>query len=108
MNSIRNSLGMPETEIARGPDRLWNPHFYAISPKFITRSRRGILRTSHKRNSAKFAVASSPAWAGPWRIGTGLRGVSAHNRKHAGHNRGVELLRAVATCYCLDFREFLP
>src|SRR5215212_9149443 len=30
MNSIRNSLGMPETEIAREPSRLWNPHFYAI------------------------------------------------------------------------------
>jgi hypothetical protein len=31
MNSIRNSLGMRETEIAREPNRLWNPHFYAIS-----------------------------------------------------------------------------
>jgi hypothetical protein len=30
MNSIRNSLGMRETEIAREPSRLWNPHFYAI------------------------------------------------------------------------------
>jgi len=30
MNSIRNSLGMQETEIAREPSRLWNPHFYAI------------------------------------------------------------------------------
>src|SRR5215212_1700920 len=39
MNSIRNSLGMRETEIAREPSRLWNPHFYAVSPKFITRSR---------------------------------------------------------------------
>jgi hypothetical protein len=29
MNSIRNSLGMRETEIAREPSRLWNPHFYA-------------------------------------------------------------------------------
>src|SRR5215211_2635707 len=28
MNSIRNSLGMRETEIAREPSRLWNPHFY--------------------------------------------------------------------------------
>jgi hypothetical protein len=31
MNSIRNSLGMPETEIVREPNRLWNPYFYAIS-----------------------------------------------------------------------------
>jgi hypothetical protein len=31
MNSIRNSLGMPETEIAGEPNRLWNPHFYAFS-----------------------------------------------------------------------------
>jgi hypothetical protein len=30
MNSIRKSLGMRETEIAREPSRLWNPHFYAI------------------------------------------------------------------------------
>jgi putative transposase len=30
MNSIRNSLGMRETEIARDPNGLWNPHFYAI------------------------------------------------------------------------------
>jgi len=30
MNSIRNSLGMRETEIAREPSRMWNPHFYAI------------------------------------------------------------------------------
>jgi hypothetical protein len=30
MNSIRNSLGMRESEIAREPSRLWNPHFYAI------------------------------------------------------------------------------
>src|SRR5215204_3592035 len=30
MNSIRNSLEMRETEIAREPNRLWNPHFYAI------------------------------------------------------------------------------
>jgi hypothetical protein len=31
MNSIRNGLGMRETEIAREPSRPWNPHFYAIS-----------------------------------------------------------------------------
>ena len=30
MNSIRKSLGMRETKIAREPSRLWNPHFYAI------------------------------------------------------------------------------
>jgi hypothetical protein len=30
MNSIRNGLGMRETEIAREPIRPWNPHFYAI------------------------------------------------------------------------------
>jgi hypothetical protein len=30
MNSIRNSLGMRETEIAREPRRPWNPHFYAV------------------------------------------------------------------------------
>jgi transcriptional regulator with XRE-family HTH domain len=30
MNSIRNALGMPKTEIAREPRRPWNPHFYAI------------------------------------------------------------------------------
>jgi hypothetical protein len=30
MNSIRNGLGMRETEIAREPSRPWNPHFYAI------------------------------------------------------------------------------
>jgi hypothetical protein len=29
MNSIRNGLGMRETEIAREPIRPWNPHFYA-------------------------------------------------------------------------------
>jgi len=30
MNSIRNGLGMRETEIAREPSRPWNPHSYAI------------------------------------------------------------------------------
>jgi hypothetical protein len=30
MNSIRNGLGMWETEIAREPSRPFNPHFYAI------------------------------------------------------------------------------
>src|SRR5215217_2215578 len=30
MNSIRNVLGMRETEIAREPRRPWNPHFYAV------------------------------------------------------------------------------
>jgi hypothetical protein len=30
MNSVRNGLGMRETEITRGPSRLWNPHSYAI------------------------------------------------------------------------------
>ena len=30
MNSIRNGLGMRETEIAKEPSRPWNPHFYAI------------------------------------------------------------------------------
>jgi hypothetical protein len=30
MNSIRNALGMRETEIAREPSRPWNPHFYAV------------------------------------------------------------------------------
>jgi hypothetical protein len=29
MNSIRNGLGMRETEIVREPIRPWNPHFYA-------------------------------------------------------------------------------
>jgi hypothetical protein len=30
MNSIRNGLGMQETEIVKEPTRSWNPHFYAI------------------------------------------------------------------------------
>src|SRR5215204_7744078 len=30
MNSIRNGIGMRETEIAREPSRPWNPHSYAI------------------------------------------------------------------------------
>ena len=30
MNSIRNALGMRETEIAREPRRPWKPHFYAV------------------------------------------------------------------------------
>jgi hypothetical protein len=30
MNSIRNGLGMRETEIAKEPSRLWNPHSYAV------------------------------------------------------------------------------
>jgi hypothetical protein len=30
MNSLRNGLGIRETEIARKPSRPWNPHFYAI------------------------------------------------------------------------------
>jgi hypothetical protein len=30
MNSIRNGLGMRETEITRETSRLWNPHFHAI------------------------------------------------------------------------------
>jgi hypothetical protein len=30
MNSVRNGLGMRETEITREPSRLWNPHSYAI------------------------------------------------------------------------------
>jgi hypothetical protein len=33
--------------------------------------------------------------------------VSAHNRRHASHTRGVDLLRAVATCYFSTSREFL-
>ena len=33
MNSIRNGIGMRETEIAREPSRLWNPHPYAISTR---------------------------------------------------------------------------
>jgi hypothetical protein len=30
MNSIRNGLGMRETQIVKEPTRPWNPHFYAI------------------------------------------------------------------------------
>jgi hypothetical protein len=30
MDSIRNSLGMRETEITREPNRLCNPHFYVV------------------------------------------------------------------------------
>jgi hypothetical protein len=30
MNSIGNSLGMRETEIAKEPSRPWNPHSYAV------------------------------------------------------------------------------
>jgi hypothetical protein len=30
MNSIRNGLGMRETEIAKKPSRPWNPHSYAV------------------------------------------------------------------------------
>ena len=30
MNSVRNGIGMRETEITREPSRLWNPHSYAI------------------------------------------------------------------------------
>jgi len=30
MNSVRNGLGMRETEITREPSRLWNPHSYAV------------------------------------------------------------------------------
>src|SRR5215204_4408365 len=30
MNSIRNALGMRETEMARELRRPWNPHFYAV------------------------------------------------------------------------------
>ena len=30
MNSIRNGLGMRETEIVKEPTRPWNPHFSAI------------------------------------------------------------------------------
>jgi hypothetical protein len=30
INSIRNGLGIGETEIARKPSRPWNPHFYAV------------------------------------------------------------------------------
>jgi hypothetical protein len=30
MNSIRNGLGMRETEIAKDPSRPWNPHSYAV------------------------------------------------------------------------------
>jgi hypothetical protein len=30
MNSIRNGLGMRETEIARGSRRPWKPHIYAV------------------------------------------------------------------------------
>ena len=30
MNSIRNGLGMRETEIVKEPTRPWNPYFYAI------------------------------------------------------------------------------
>jgi hypothetical protein len=30
MNSIRNALGMRETEIAREPRRPWNAHFYVV------------------------------------------------------------------------------
>jgi hypothetical protein len=30
MNSISNGLGMRNTGTSRKPNRLWNPHFYAI------------------------------------------------------------------------------
>jgi hypothetical protein len=30
MNSIRNGIGMRETEIAKEPSRSWNPHSYAV------------------------------------------------------------------------------
>jgi hypothetical protein len=30
MNSIRNGLGMRETEIAKEPSRPWNPHSYVV------------------------------------------------------------------------------
>ena len=30
MDSIRNGLGMRETEIAKEPSRPWNPHSYAV------------------------------------------------------------------------------
>ena len=30
MNSIRNRIGMRETEIAKKPSRPWNPHSYAV------------------------------------------------------------------------------
>ena len=30
MNSIRNGIGMRETEIAKEPSRPWNPHSYAV------------------------------------------------------------------------------
>jgi hypothetical protein len=37
MNSIRNALGMRETEIAPEPIRPWNPHFYVVfAPVHIT------------------------------------------------------------------------
>jgi len=62
MNSIRNSLGMRETEIAREPGRPWNPHFYAISPKFITRSRAGtcIVVASQPRNTNYVDFVAAP------------------------------------------------
>jgi hypothetical protein len=48
MNSIENGLGMRETKSARKPSRPWNPHFYAILRKFITRSR---VTTCHVRTA---------------------------------------------------------
>jgi hypothetical protein len=30
MNSIRNGLGMRETEIVKEPTGPWNPHSYAV------------------------------------------------------------------------------
>ena len=40
MNSIRNGLGMRETQIVKEPTRPWKPHFYAIfASSSITRSR---------------------------------------------------------------------
>jgi hypothetical protein len=67
MNSIRNSLGMPETEIVREPDRLWNPHFYAISPKFITRSSRASLLLAETLRS-RFLTLANASSIGLWSI----------------------------------------
>src|SRR5215217_4450894 len=59
------------------------------------------------RNSPKFAVASSPARAPLKASGRGYAGVLLPIGNIPWRIRCEELLRAVATCYGLDFREFL-
>ena len=78
MNSISNGLGMRKTGIGRKPSRPWNPHYYAVSPEFITRSRGEV--------AAVRVVISSPLSGGAV-VRISLLSPSLRGRHHTKRSR---------------------